>query len=771
MRRGRHYRRILGFSLALTLLSAQSTAALDGGVRPLAPEEVAGLDEYSSGTWGALSPDGNYFVYTVRSHKSEHPISPLIEANPPPSSYHDLWLVDTKTDQAQSITGDIGSNSGASWSPDGRNLAFFSDRDGLLGLWVWNVALRTIHRVAPDEVYRAFPWEKPQWLPDNCRVLVRVPRRSKPPAVTDLPGRRATTNSEQLIARAHVVVYDSPGASSGPVASDADDRLSDLAIFDIVAGTVSRVAENLGPGAYKIAPDGTAVAITTRGSSAENSYLRRWDLNLVSFKDGRRRILASGILDEQPMGTWFSWSPDSSEIAYTDIGSQTYKNENKTTGNLYVVSLKEGSGWSTTDVPHPSFGDDWRPPFWNPAGTTIYVIGDGAIWGIDRNARKVRELVRLPSKEIVGIVRYGTSESYASPDRGRSMFVVARDSASMSEGIWRIDIASGKSVRLRESNESFGRYPGETTTATMDASRISYRVEAADRYPNYWVANNRLRMPRQLTHVNSEVFNNKPLGRSQLVEWNSSRGEPLRGVLLMPTNNESRRPYPLIVDVYGGGDPSGALNRFDVEFDMHPEGLGQFLASRGYAVFRPGSILHAGSPMSDIADCVLSGLDAVEKLGFVDSNRLGLIGHSYGGYSALALVVQTTRFRAAIINQGQGNLINYAYRLNPSGATWTNAAEDGQARLGKNLWEDRSRYIENSPLFFLDRVRTPLLIIHGAQDQNTPVYQADQIFAGLKRLGRIVEYVKYLDEGHNIDSYVDNVDFLRRVDAWFAGHM
>jgi dipeptidyl aminopeptidase/acylaminoacyl peptidase len=322
---------------------------------------------------------------------------------------------------------------------------------------------------------------------------------------------------------------------------------------------------------------------------------------------------------------------------------------------------------------------------------------------------------------------------------------------------------------LRESSESFGALPWETMSATADASAISYRAEAADRYPNFRIADIRFHASRQITHVNS-ALDGRPLGKSQLVEWKSPRGEVLKGSLLLPPNYQPGRRYPLIVDVYGGADPSRELNQFDIGFDMRPRGIGQFLASRGYAVFRPGSILHVGTPMRDISDCVLSGIDAVERMGIADPKRLGLIGHSYGGYSVLALVVQSTRFSAAVVYAGQGNLIDRAYRLSPSGETGASSVEDLQERLGKSLWDDRSRYIENSPLFFLDRVQTPLLIIHGEQETNTPIDQADQIFAGLKRLGRTAEYVKYLDEGHNIDSYVDNVDFLRRIDNWFSAH-
>src|SRR5439155_4768593 len=136
--------------------------------------------------------------------------------------------------------------------------------------------------------------------------------------------------------------------------------------------------------------------------------------------------------------------------------------------------------------------------------------------------------------------------------------------------------------------------------------------------------------------------------------------------------------------------------------------------------------------------------------GVADPDRLGLFGHSYGGYSTLSLLVQTTRFKAAIAADGYGDLIATYGQMNSDGSAFgVPLAETGQLLMGGTPWQFRERYVENSPVFHLDRVETPLLIVHGANDTVVLPFLADEIFVGLRRLGKEVVYAKYQGEGHS----------------------
>ena len=147
--------------------------------------------------------------------------------------------------------------------------------------------------------------------------------------------------------------------------------------------------------------------------------------------------------------------------------------------------------------------------------------------------------------------------------------------------------------------------------------------------------------PRQLTALNPQ-FENYEMGTTRLVQWMSDDGQQLKGTLLLPTQYRASTRYPLIVAVYGGASGANYLDRFGLEASG-PLNM-QLLATRGYAVLVPDAPQNLGTPMFDLAKTILPGINEVIRLGIADPDRLGVIGHSYGGYSVLSLLVQTKRF-------------------------------------------------------------------------------------------------------------------------------
>ena len=178
--------------------------------------------------------------------------------------------------------------------------------------------------------------------------------------------------------------------------------------------------------------------------------------------------------------------------------------------------------------------------------------------------------------------------------------------------------------------------------------------------------------------------------------------------------------------------------------------------------------------MLDLAKCVLPGVNHLIEAGIADPARLGVVGHSYGGYSTLALIVQTKRFKAAVEIDGTGSLLGEYGELDKDGAAFgVSNVEQGQGLMGGTPWQFRDRFIENSPFFYLDRVESPLLIMQGAEDTTIAPFLADELYVALRRLGKEVEYAKYENEGHSplYWSSPNRIDLYRRVISWFDGHL
>lgn len=267
----------------------------------------------------------------------------------------------------------------------------------------------------------------------------------------------------------------------------------------------------------------------------------------------------------------------------------------------------------------------------------------------------------------------------------------------------------------------------------------------------------------------------------RLIEYRSLDGDVLKGWLMVPSDYQPGTRYPTVTWVYPGtvvseqrpwlmqlaGDPS---------LNLH------LLAAAGYAVLMPSMPTSAermmSDPMLDLPNGVLPAVDHLVERGIADPDRLYLMGHSFGGYAVYGLVTQTHRFRAAVAMSGISNLISnyggfdvrsrYEEQIDTQFFTqaWT---ESGQPGMGSPPWSDLGRYLRNSPLFAVDRVQTPLLILHTDLDF-LGLQQAEEFFGALYRLGKPAEFVRYWGESHVLESPANIRDCWQRVVAWLELH-
>jgi dipeptidyl aminopeptidase/acylaminoacyl peptidase len=299
---------------------------------------------------------------------------------------------------------------------------------------------------------------------------------------------------------------------------------------------------------------------------------------------------------------------------------------------------------------------------------------------------------------------------------------------------------------------------------------VVYTSENAENPGDVWLSDVDFLDPTQLTHLNPELAPYR-MGKSQLIDWLDDDGNRLQGALTLPSDYENGKRYPLVVLVYGGDYVSDSLERFGGFDRALPYMNIQILATRGYAVLEPDAPQHLGTPLLDLAKTTLPAVSRVVEMGIADSERIGVMGQSYGGYSTLSLLVQTKRFKAAVSTSGIGNLVGFYGELDKDGTAYGTLTEAGQGLMGGTLWDYRDRYIENSPIFYLDRVDTPLLLVSGSDDTTAAPFLSDEVFVGLRRLGKTVEYRKYYGEEHQVDGYENQLDLGNRITAWFDQYL
>jgi dipeptidyl aminopeptidase/acylaminoacyl peptidase len=768
---------LLILAASLTCGAAIPVATETQEAKPLAVEDALQIKEFGPLMPIALSPDGTQLAYTVKDNGRARAIDSRTYDRtgvPPWAAGTDISVQNIESGAIRNLTDSKGDNWLPVWSRDGHYLAFLSTRDGgeQARLWVWDATQDKLRKVTDTKMQG----NEIEWTPDSRHLLVTTPAGDlsryddvpKTSSESDIGGRPENAESGStaiLYLRDGVSDAAKRSSRSGPF--DLDHQLRNLVSVDVRNGEISTLVHETRIMAYLLSPDGLRIAYTIPARLEKpGSQQILFDLTVIGVAGDQARILASEIpLDHN--GDRFRWSPDSRRIAYRESGPGA-------DGDCYVAAV---DGKSPQNVTRLSPETEVRSssgsvePLWDGQGKTIFFLRGGALWRADVSEGSATKLAEIPGREIREMIPRFANLLWTLDD-GTSTVVVTHDDSGKQDGFYKIDLRNGKSIRLLESGRCYTCIrTSQKFTVTDDGRRLVYFEEDAGHSSDLWTSDAALQSVRRLSHLNPQ-FDKYEMGAAQLVRWLSDDGQSLQGTLLLPFDYKAGVRYPLIVWVYGGSLQSNDFDQFGLAatgpFNM------QLLATRGYAVLLPDMPLGVGTPMADIAKTVLPGVNKVIELGIADPTHLGVMGHSFGGYSTLSLLVQTTRFSAAIEASGFADIVGDYGEMQKDGTAFAISTEEqGPGSMGGTPWDVRDRYIANSPVFFFDRIQTPLLIIQGAEDPVVAPYLGDEVFVDLRRLGKDVEYAKYEGEGHSPLNwrYANQVDFCNRVTAWFDKYL
>jgi dipeptidyl aminopeptidase/acylaminoacyl peptidase len=255
-------------------------------------------------------------------------------------------------------------------------------------------------------------------------------------------------------------------------------------------------------------------------------------------------------------------------------------------------------------------------------------------------------------------------------------------------------------------------------------------------------------------------------GTVELVTWKAADGKPIEGLLYKPENFDPGKKYPMLVYYYERN--SDLLHQYTPPAPSASSINRTYCVSNGYLVFIPDIRYRIGHPGRSAMDCIIPGVKALIKSGFVDSSRIGIQGQSWGGYQTAFLITQTSMFRCAFAGAAVSNMTSaYGGIRWESGRVREMLYEKSQSRIGATLWERPDLYIENSPLFHADRVTTPLLLMHNDNDGAVPWYQGIEFFTALRRLNKPVWMLVYNNEEHNLVQTKNRKDLSTRMMQFF----
>ncbi len=304
---------------------------------------------------------------------------------------------------------------------------------------------------------------------------------------------------------------------------------------------------------------------------------------------------------------------------------------------------------------------------------------------------------------------------------------------------------------------------------SKNADVFVYKKQNFNTFPDIYMTKDGFTNSSRITNVNPHQKQFK-WGSAELFSWTAFDGKKLDGIIYKPENFDPSKKYPLITYFYEkrsdsyrnyyAPQPSASI--------VNPT----YLVSNGYIMFVPDIVYDQGKPGPSAYNCIVSGVEALEKRGYVDHDNIAIQGQSWGGYQVAYLVTKTNKFKAAMAGAPVSNMTSaYGGIRWKSGLSRAFQYEKTQSRIGKNLWEGFDLYIENSPLFSIPEIETPLLIMHNDKDGAVPYYQGIEMFMGMRRLQKPVWLLVYNGEEHNLKKVKNKQDLSIRMMQFFDHYL
>ena len=350
-------------------------------------------------------------------------------------------------------------------------------------------------------------------------------------------------------------------------------------------------------------------------------------------------------------------------------------------------------------------------------------------------------------------------------DDGDDLVLSAFDFESKGSGFYRDRVRGNDEPQRLMMDQRRFRAPQKA----KDADVVIYTRESFQEFPDLWTSDLSFRDPQRVSHANPQQADYL-WGTAEITEWTSTDGRPLQGLLFKPENFDPSRKYPMMVYYYEKNSDNLHAHRApapgssSINISLY--------VSRGYIVFVPDIFYRDGYPGESALNCVVPGVLSVIAKGYVDPDRVGAQGHSWGGYQNAYLVTRTNIFAAVEAGAPVSNMTSaYGGIRWQTGLSRAMQYERTQSRLGGSLWEARPRYIENSPIFWADKIETPVLMMHNDNDGAVPWYQGIEFFVALRRLHKPVWMLNYNGEPHGLRKYQNRKDFATRMLQFFDHYL
>jgi len=722
---------------ALLCLGTGELTAQEG--RPFTPEDALSVASMSV---QEVSPDGRWVVATIATRRDRMDTDHFRFGDPTyvSPSTAEFVLLDVDSGARTAILDGRVQVRGVTWEPGGDRVAFLLREGESWGLHLFDTTDRDVERIELDSDLEIASSSRLEWRPDGSGLLLDL---------------RASGWAER--ARAAFLEM-----TEGPiVVQDAADPFLDwdrvrqmggLTRPAIVA-TSGEVEVLLAEGFWEDivqSEDGRWLAIEGEkplktvyegGGGSENRLLR------MDLQSGDTAY----VVEPSTEGISANWAPDGLRYVFEEDD------------HIRLRSILEDSALVLTEAFAGPVSEsdttalEFEAVRWRPDGEALLVETQRGWHLLDLEANELDLFYAWPEEEREEDPR---RLPFAWSEDGRHLYVSESARDAWRRGVAMVDLETDLwYTSVMERNTLSG------WRLTEDGSRLIFEMSDGDTPEELYVldadlSENSLADAREVTDLNPWL-DEVALTRSELVEYLDVDGERQYGILYYPIDYVEGERYPLVAEIYE--------DFFDNGFNTNMN----LITSRGWFGFRPSVEFETGFPGEAWLKAVTTGINSLVDRGLVDNDRLGVHGTSYGGYAVNLLVTQTDRFAAAVNISGKVNIISFLGDSEKITTRNYRAAERGQDRIGATLWEQPQKYIEHSAIMFADRIDTPLLLLSGEGDWNVPATNQREMYYALRRLGKDVVWVNYMNAGHGAGragGEADWFDHWTRMFDWYETH-
>jgi len=535
-----------------------------------------------------------------------------------------------------------------------------------------------------------------------------------------------------------------------------------LAAWHLQSGAFVQLGKDLDEQIEPLKHQPVAVADNWSAYAMERSIGRpAADVYLVDLATGERtkiqeRLTDDYYLDASPAGKYLLYFHEDN---YWTVNTATHAVVN-ITKNIPTAFVDRESDYTIKQK--PAFG----LAGWTKDDASVILYDKFDLWQVSPDGAHFTKLTDGAAEQIRHrYVRLNPRDEFIDADK--PMYLSLFGIWTKKSGYARLTPTSGGA--LKEEHLVLLDKNVNQLAKAKDTDVFQYVQQTFTESPNVFIGGPDLKSPKRVTDTNP-FQSNYAWGHEELIEYKNSRGERLQGALYYPAGYDAGKKYPMVVYMYE--KLSDGLHQYSAPSERNYYNAGA-VTSHGYFMLEPDIVFRPRDPGVSVVDCVTSAVKRVMQMGVVDPKRVGVMGHSWGGFDSVYLATHTTNFfAAAVAGAPITDLVsNYGNHHWSSGIAETDHIETGQQRMEVPLYEDLQAYIRNSAVFGVQNMTTPLMIEVGDSDGTVFYHQGIELYNIARRAKKNVVLLEYAGEDHGLRKKANQIDYQRRIFEWFGHYL